>query len=204
LHKLFFSNKIRIALSRLDVHLKMRIALNVAEEEAALSRMVGDITLDDGSSSDEDVAVHRERSRRARRLQQRHRPSHFRNQQSPSGSTPANVRTLGVWGCVGLMLPMLTGASSAMRCVLAFACILRYLANLRALFVILRRCIFRSTNIPIGTILAWELWAPRRFNRAVLAVLAISFAACVTTVVSQLFFDLCVEVMGSDSIHKLI
>lgn len=192
----------------------MRIALNGAEEEAALSRMVGDITLDDGSSSGEDVVVHRERSRRARRLHQGHN-NNLRRPKSKSPNIningiihrgmPANVRTLCVWGCVGLMLPLLTGASPAMRCVLAFACILRYLANLRALCTVLKRCISSNNkSIPVGTILTWELWAPRRFSRAFLALIPTIFAICVTAVVSLLFIDLCVEVLNSDSIRALM
>lgn len=129
-----------------------------------------------------------------------------RSRPKPSrGKVPAPVRTLVVWTTVGLMLPLLGGASSPMRAVLACACLLRYGAQIIGITRVLWRCIactpavatvprrsrsLRSRPPPRATVLAWELWAPRKARRAVAALCALTILCAVTDVVARLTFDL--------------
>lgn len=118
---------------------------------------------------------------------------------------PSPLRTILVWVAVGLMLPLLSGASLQMRGVVAMACLVRYIALFIGIMRVLMRCISpppppesprnppsRLTRFPPPrpTVLVWEQWAPRAGRRAIATLLASALLVVTSDIVARVTIDI--------------
>ncbi len=157
------------------------------DDELALSQLVHDIRLDEGQSSDEDdaagsyVPLAARRCRADPRIQQpapvsvgRRRPRPTKCMPVPiTPQTPALIRTLAIWCSVALLLPLMNAAPAG-AALIALVCSVRYAHAIRVLVIVLSRCVTKLRRPPVGPVLQWELWAPKRGRRAFIAMLCVS------------------------------